>query len=94
MLGAVPVLPRVSDTALKLEAGDTLILYTDGYHEATAPDGTTQFGIEGLCQAVGGTRTSLPLETCAAEVTGDVRRFVVAEEQQDDQTMLLLRRKG
>jgi len=93
MLGSVPVLPRVSDLTLKMNAGDTLILYTDGYHEATAPDGTTQFGIEGLRQAVGGSRTNLPLETCSAEVTGDVRKFVVAEEQQDDQTMLLLRRK-
>src|SRR5205823_2040743 len=94
MLGSVPVLPRVSDVRVPLEVGDTLIVYTDGYHEATAPDGKTQFSIEGLCKAVGGVRTNLPLETCAAEVTGDVRRFVVAEEQQDDQTMLLLRRKA
>jgi serine phosphatase RsbU (regulator of sigma subunit) len=84
----------VSDCAVELEAGDTLILYTDGYHEATAPDGKTQFGVEGLCRAVSGPRTNLPLATCAAEVTGEVRKFVVNDEQQDDQTMLMLRRKG
>jgi sigma-B regulation protein RsbU (phosphoserine phosphatase) len=94
MLGAVPVLPRVTDLTLQLEKGDTLIFYSDGYHETTGPDGTTQFGIEGLRQAVGGTRTKLPLEVCAAEVTGDVRRFSGSDELQDDQTMLLLRRKG
>jgi serine phosphatase RsbU (regulator of sigma subunit) len=77
---------------VKLEAGDTIILYTDGYHEATAPDGTTQFGIERLAEAVGGTRTNLPLEVCAAEVTAQVRQFTAQEELQDDQTMLLLRR--
>jgi sigma-B regulation protein RsbU (phosphoserine phosphatase) len=79
---------------VKLSAGDTVILYTDGYHEATAPDGKTQFGIEGVRKAVGGPRTSLTLEACAAEVTAEVRKFTGSDELQDDQTLLLLRRKG
>jgi serine phosphatase RsbU (regulator of sigma subunit)/pSer/pThr/pTyr-binding forkhead associated (FHA) protein len=94
MLGAAAVPLRVADTKLTLNAGDTIILYTDGYHEATAPDGKTQFGIEGLRQAVGGPRTALPLEVCAAEVTAQVQKFTAEEELQDDQTMLLLRRRA
>jgi sigma-B regulation protein RsbU (phosphoserine phosphatase) len=93
MLGSVPILPRVTDRTLTLNPGDTLIMYSDGYHEATAPDGKTQFSIEGLRQAVGGSRTNLPLEVCAAEVTAEVRRFTGSDELQDDQTMLLLRRR-
>jgi sigma-B regulation protein RsbU (phosphoserine phosphatase) len=94
LLGQAPILPRVSDVRLTLAAGDTLILYTDGYHEATAPDGTTQFGVEGLIQAAGGPRTALPLEVCAAEMTAAVRQFTGQEELQDDQTLLLLRKLG
>ncbi len=95
MLGAAALPLRCTDTKLSLGPGDTLILYSDGYHEATAPDGKTQFGIEGLREAVGGSRTSLPLEVCAAEVTAQVRQFIGGgDELQDDQTMLLLRRRA
>jgi serine phosphatase RsbU (regulator of sigma subunit) len=92
-IGSVPFLPRVADVKLTLAPGETLILYTDGYHEATAPDGTTQFGVERLCEVLGGPRTSLPLEACATEASAAVRRHTAQDEQQDDQTLLLLRRK-
>jgi serine phosphatase RsbU (regulator of sigma subunit)/pSer/pThr/pTyr-binding forkhead associated (FHA) protein len=94
MLGAAALPLRCSDTRVALRPGDTIILYSDGYHEATAPDGKTQFGIEGLREAVGGPRTNLPLEVCAAEVTAQVRQFTGGDELQDDQTMLLLRRRA
>src|SRR5262249_13302404 len=94
MLGAAALPLRVVDTKLTLNPGDTVILYSDGYHEATAPDGKTQFGIEGLRDAVGEPRTALPLEEGAAEVTAQVRQFTGGEELQDDQTMLLLRRRA
>jgi serine phosphatase RsbU (regulator of sigma subunit)/pSer/pThr/pTyr-binding forkhead associated (FHA) protein len=94
MLGAAAVPLRIADTRIALGPGDTIILYSDGYHEATAPDGKTQFGIEGLRDAVSGARTELPLEVCAAEVTAQVRQFTGSEELQDDQTMLLLRRRA
>lgn len=94
MLGQVPVLRRAEDTKLTLGPGDALVLYTDGYFEATAPDGKTQFGVEGVRKAVGGPRAALTLEACAAEVTAEVRRFTGGDELQDDQTMLLLRRKA
>jgi sigma-B regulation protein RsbU (phosphoserine phosphatase) len=95
MLGAAAIPLRCADTKVTLGPGDTIILYTDGYHEATAPDGKTQFSIEGLREAVGGPRTNLPLEVCVAEVTAQVKQFIGGgEEQQDDQTMLLLRRRA
>jgi sigma-B regulation protein RsbU (phosphoserine phosphatase) len=93
LLGSAPVLPRVNEMRLTLGSGETLILYTDGYHEAVAPDGDTQFGVERLCEALGGERTSLPLEACAAAASAAVRRHTGQEELQDDQTLLLLRRK-
>ena len=94
MLGAAALPMRVVDTRVNLGPGDTIILYTDGYHEATAPDGKTQFGIEGLLAAVVGPRTSLPLDVCATEVTAQVHHFTGEDELQDDQTMLLLRRRA
>jgi sigma-B regulation protein RsbU (phosphoserine phosphatase) len=93
LLGSAPMLPRVYEMRLVLAPRETLVLYTDGYHEATAPDGQTQFGVERLCQVIGGPRTELPLEACAAEASAAVRAHTGQEELQDDQTLLLLRRK-
>jgi serine phosphatase RsbU (regulator of sigma subunit) len=81
----------VSDAHLKLARGETLIAYTDGFTEATAPN-RDMFGVERLCDALGGQRTALPLADCAAQVHAVVQRFVNQDEQQDDQTLLLLRR--
>jgi phosphoserine phosphatase RsbU/P len=92
LIGSAPVPLRVSDTPVTLKSGETLIFYTDGFTEGFAPDGT-MFGVERLCEALGGPRTQLPLEQCAEEVRAAVRRFVGSDEQQDDQTLLLLRRR-
>jgi serine phosphatase RsbU (regulator of sigma subunit) len=93
LLGSAPVLLRVYDLRLILAADDTLVLYTDGFHEATAPDGQTQFGVDRLREVLGGPRTSLSLEACATEASAAVRRHTGQDELQDDQTLLLLRRK-
>jgi serine phosphatase RsbU (regulator of sigma subunit) len=93
LLGSAPVLLRPSEVCLNLASGETLILYTDGYHEATAPDGETQFGVDRLREVLGGASARLPLEVCANETTAAVRRYTGQEELQDDQTLLLLRRK-
>ena len=92
MLGStsMPARPR-NEATLKLEPGDMLAMYTDGYHEATAPDGTTQFGMEGLCRALGAC-AGLTLEQTAARASAEVARFTGPCEQQDDMTLLLLRR--
>jgi serine phosphatase RsbU (regulator of sigma subunit) len=91
-LGSSIVELRVSDTRLSLQPGETLVLYTDGFTEAFAPDRKEMFGVERLCEALGGPRAELSLEACADEVSAAVRRFAGGDELQDDQTLLLLRR--
>jgi serine phosphatase RsbU (regulator of sigma subunit) len=93
MLGQAPGPLRIAETRIELKPGETVCLYTDGFHEATAPDGKTMFGIDRLRETIGGSRTALPLEVCANEAIAGVRRFCGSDEQQDDQTMLLLRQK-
>ena len=93
IIGSAPVPVRLTDTRVELAPGDTLVLYTDGYLEATAPDGTTEFGLDRLCDTLGGARAGLMLEACAAEAAAAIRRYTGGEELQDDQTLVLLRRK-
>jgi serine phosphatase RsbU (regulator of sigma subunit) len=93
LLGSSPVMPRPAETRLLLAPGETLILYTDGYYEACAPDGVTQFGIPALREVLGGERTDLPLADCADAASAAVRRHTAKDELQDDQTLLLLRRR-
>jgi serine phosphatase RsbU (regulator of sigma subunit) len=93
MLGAAPVPLRVTDTRLTLQPGETLVLYTDGFTEAFAPDGVTMFGVERLCEVLGGPRTGQSLADCAAAASAAIGRFAGEDELQDDQTLLLLRRR-
>jgi sigma-B regulation protein RsbU (phosphoserine phosphatase) len=83
----------LSDTRLKFNHGDTLILFTDGFTEARAPDRETSFGTDRLRQAFGGSRTDLPLEICAEHVRAELEAFTGSVELQDDLTLLLLRHK-
>jgi serine phosphatase RsbU (regulator of sigma subunit) len=92
MLGCPTLKLVAEDVRLRLMPGETLILYTDGFTEAFTPDRKTMFGLERLCEVLGGPRAALPLEQCAAEASAAVREFTGAPELQDDQTLLLLRR--
>jgi serine phosphatase RsbU (regulator of sigma subunit)/pSer/pThr/pTyr-binding forkhead associated (FHA) protein len=92
MLGCAPLELVVTDTRLTLARGETLILYSDGFTEAFAPDGKAMFGLDRLREVLGGPRTALPLQACADEAAAAVRRFTAQAELQDDQTLLLLRR--
>jgi serine phosphatase RsbU (regulator of sigma subunit) len=83
----------LSDATLVLEPGETLVLYTDGFTEAHAPDGMTMFGSGRLAAALGGERTDMPLERCAEELRAEVERFTGSADLQDDLTILLLRRR-
>jgi serine phosphatase RsbU (regulator of sigma subunit) len=83
----------LTDTAARLDPGETLIFYTDGFTEAFSPD-RTMFEVERLAEAVGGPRSRLSLEECLEEARAAIERFTGSAEQQDDLTMLLLRRKG
>jgi serine phosphatase RsbU (regulator of sigma subunit) len=92
MLGSPMLDPVLADTRLILGHGETLILYTDGFTEGRARDADEHFGVGRLCHVLGGARTALPLDQCAAEASNAVRIFTGQEELQDDQTLLLLRR--
>jgi serine phosphatase RsbU (regulator of sigma subunit)/pSer/pThr/pTyr-binding forkhead associated (FHA) protein len=92
MLGSMAE-PRVSDMRLTLNAGETLILYSDGFTEAFAQDRSAMFGLERLAEVLGGPHAELSLEACAAEASAAVQRFTGESELQDDQTLLLLRRR-
>jgi serine phosphatase RsbU (regulator of sigma subunit) len=92
MLGCAPLNLVVEDVQLTLAPGETLVLYTDGFTEAFAPDGETMFGLDRLREVLGGANAQLLLERCAEEASAAVLRFTRQAELQDDQTLLLLRR--
>jgi serine phosphatase RsbU (regulator of sigma subunit) len=92
MLGATPVDPLAQDYKLKLAPGETVILYTDGFTEAFAPDGKAMFGLERLIDVLSRT-VALPLNACVEQARVAVERFTGQTELQDDQTLLLLRRR-
>jgi serine phosphatase RsbU (regulator of sigma subunit)/pSer/pThr/pTyr-binding forkhead associated (FHA) protein len=91
LIGSAPMPLRVKDTGLTLAVGDTLIFYTDGFTEGFAPD-KDMFGLERLCEVLGGERTKLSLAECYEEASAAVSQFTGESELQDDQTLLLLRR--
>ena len=92
LLGYAPTNAGLSDTTLTLAPGETLMIYTDGFTEARAPDRVTMFGTARLMAALG-QRAALPLERCAEEVKAEVERFTGSTDLQDDLTLLMLRRK-
>lgn len=82
----------LADTQTRLEPGETLILYTDGFIEARSPDGADMYGVERLQTALGGARAQLALKACADEAKTAVEQFTGSTDLQDDLTLLLLRR--
>jgi serine phosphatase RsbU (regulator of sigma subunit) len=92
MLGSTPLpAKRDNECRVQLAAGDSLIIYTDGYHEAERPD-KTQFGVDRLCQVLGEPAVGLGLEQSAAVAAEAVRAYTGPGDQQDDMTLLMLRR--
>jgi serine phosphatase RsbU (regulator of sigma subunit) len=83
----------LADTRLTLRPGETLMLFTDGFTEACAPDGTTFFGTERLQETFKPADVSVPLEACAEWARQAVQEFTGGPELQDDLTLLLLRHR-
>jgi serine phosphatase RsbU (regulator of sigma subunit) len=81
-----------TDTPFRLEPGETLVLYTDGFTEARRPKQDAMFGLERLQQALGGDNTSLGLEACVDAAFAAVERFTGSADFSDDLTLFLLRR--
>jgi serine phosphatase RsbU (regulator of sigma subunit) len=82
---AEPVLEQIS---LSLEAGDTLVLYTDGVVDARDPGGE-RFGEERLREAIDAAAGG-PAENVAAAVDEAVAAFE-ADLARDDRAIVVLR---
>jgi sigma-B regulation protein RsbU (phosphoserine phosphatase) len=81
---------RFGDVHIPLEAGDDLVLYSDGITEAQDPQGNV-YEEEGLMRSL---RSCLERDAAAMTETvlRDVARFRDTRAQQDDMTLLIVRR--
>jgi phosphoserine phosphatase RsbU/P len=91
--GSYPVglVPEAEYTAacLKLEPGDTLVLFSDGVTEAMDPDDQL-FGVPRLKQVLTG-QMQCPLEQLQKCVLESVENFTRGAHQADDLTLLIVR---
>ncbi len=79
--------PGLAETVVKLEPGDRLVLFTDGFLEAKTPDGEV-FGEHRFAEAMVGL-APLQSEALVDEVVTAVERFA-AGKLDDDLTMLVI----
>jgi sigma-B regulation protein RsbU (phosphoserine phosphatase) len=94
--GSYPVglVPEAEYTAvgLKLEPGDTLVLFSDGVTEAMDPS-EQLFGVPRLRECLTG-QMQTPLEELQQLVLQSVENFAKGASQADDLTLLLVRFRG
>jgi serine phosphatase RsbU (regulator of sigma subunit)/CHASE3 domain sensor protein len=79
--------PGYAEVVISLDPGDRLLLFTDGFLEAKAPDGEV-FGQNRFAEAVTEV-AALPAESLVDELVADVERFA-AGKLDDDLTMLVV----
>src|SRR5260370_411735 len=87
-VGLVPE-ARYAAACLKLEPGDTLVLFTDGVTEAMDPD-EQLFGVPRLKEILT-SQTECPLEQLQKCVLEAVETFTRCAHQADDLTLLIVR---
>ena len=87
-VGLVAQAEFTADT-LKLEDGDTLVLFSDGITEAQSPD-RELFGFPRLCEVLAN-RQEASLESLKKIVLDAVDAFARGESQSDDMTLLFVR---
>jgi phosphoserine phosphatase RsbU/P len=90
-LAAMPIVRLQPAVRLTLEAGDILVLLSDGVYEAHDPEGEP-FGEERVRSLVREHRTS-PMADLAARILEAVRAFTRGAPPEDDLTLVLLRRE-
>lgn len=90
-LGLLPV-ASFTDGEVRLEAGDTFIVYTDGITEAENPQ-EDEFGGERLLE-VGVKHRDATLPDLAVAVEREVEEFAQGVPFADDRTLVLVRRVG
>ena len=80
---------RFPSSSVRLEAGDTLLLYTDGLLEASNPAGDS-YGIDRIARVVASTNNAAQaIETCVR----DVAAFSGARRLDDDLTIFAVTRR-
>ena len=75
-------------TEINLEAGDRILLYTDGLSERFNPE-KSPYGEERLCRQMEGRSSSDPGDTLKG-IIEDMERFAQGRPAEDDQAMLLI----
>lgn len=81
-----------SQTAVQLDPGDLLLLYTDGVNEACDESGT-QLGLEGLL-AIARNLPTDSAESAGKELLAAVAKYRGAAAVADDETVLALQRRA
>lgn len=88
VLGLLPG-ARYTEASADVQAGDLLVVYSDGILEAENAAGA-EFGESGVIATVGRYANKTPGEICSA-VLDDVKVFLGTTPPQDDQTLLVAR---
>ena len=79
---------HLTEEILDLQAGDRLVLYTDGLTDTTSPEGRF-YSLERLEQQLQTCYDLPPTELCAA-IFSDLKDYQSSSEQFDDMTMLVM----
>jgi sigma-B regulation protein RsbU (phosphoserine phosphatase) len=75
-------------TQMQFSPGDSLVIYTDGFTEASGPDGT-EYGVHRLQQLLAG-RRSRGSRALVQQCVGDLAAFSNKAQKHDDQTLMVL----
>jgi len=81
----------IAQTQLVLNAGDVVVLYTDGITEAINPD-QVQYGLEQLCEVIK-QNWQRTVDEIQQAVVVDVKQFIGTQKVYDDMTLLVLKQK-
>jgi sigma-B regulation protein RsbU (phosphoserine phosphatase) len=81
---------RYTVQKVRLDPGDSLLLFTDGILEANGPSGE-EYGIERLSRVVGG-RHSLAARELATGCLEDLERYSLGARPTDDRTLMVVQR--
>jgi len=90
-IGVMPDVTYREENQIKLDRGDSLILFTDGIHEARNSKGG-EYGMKRMADVVPGFAESDAKEI-ANRIIEDVLGFVGGAEQYDDMTLLIMKLK-
>lgn len=86
---------RNLESEFKLDVGDLVFLYTDGFTEAQNREGKP-FGMDGLFRAIdeGLKQDHEKLEEVQSAILGEFQAFIGGREPEDDLTLLTIRRSN